>query len=91
MARKKRNAGWGLLAAAAVFALGSLIRQADGEPTAALITLAVVFGVLGLGALLRSRTADAADHADAQGGPVALWDGKPRRTSGDHDSIYDDP
>jgi hypothetical protein len=24
-------------------------------------------------------------------GPVALWDGKPRRTSVDHDSIYDTP
>lgn len=22
-------------------------------------------------------------------GPVALWDGEPRRSSGDHDSIYD--
>jgi len=25
------------------------------------------------------------------GGPVALWDGDPRRTSVEHDSIYDDP
>lgn len=24
-------------------------------------------------------------------GPVALWDGEPRRTSLDHDSIYDEP
>ena len=24
-------------------------------------------------------------------GPVALWDGKPRRPSTDHDSIYDEP
>jgi plasmid stability protein len=24
-------------------------------------------------------------------GPVAIWDGKPKRTSIDHDSIYDDP
>jgi hypothetical protein len=24
-------------------------------------------------------------------GPVALWDGQPRRTSVEHDSIYDDP
>jgi len=24
-------------------------------------------------------------------GPVALWDGKPRRTSVEHDSIYDEP
>lgn len=24
-------------------------------------------------------------------GPVALWDGEPRRTSVDHDSIYDQP
>ena len=24
-------------------------------------------------------------------GPVALWDGKPRRSSVDHDSIYDEP
>lgn len=23
-------------------------------------------------------------------GPVALWDGEPRRTSVDHDSIYDE-
>ncbi|HWE19070.1 MAG TPA: CopG family transcriptional regulator [Hyphomicrobiaceae bacterium] len=25
------------------------------------------------------------------GGPVAIWDGKPKRTSMDHDSIYDEP
>ena len=25
------------------------------------------------------------------GGPVAIWDGKPKRTSVDHDSIYDEP
>jgi hypothetical protein len=24
-------------------------------------------------------------------GPVGLWDGEPRRTSVDHDSVYDDP
>ena len=24
------------------------------------------------------------------GGPVALWDGEPRRTSTDHDSVYDE-
>ena len=24
-------------------------------------------------------------------GPVALWDGEPRRASVDHDSIYDQP
>jgi hypothetical protein len=24
-------------------------------------------------------------------GPVALWDGEPKRTSTDHDTIYDDP
>jgi hypothetical protein len=24
-------------------------------------------------------------------GPVALWDGSPRRTSIDHDAIYDEP
>ena len=24
-------------------------------------------------------------------GPVGLWDGDPRRTSVDHDSIYDEP
>jgi hypothetical protein len=24
-------------------------------------------------------------------GPVALWDGEPRRSSLDHDSIYDEP
>ncbi len=23
--------------------------------------------------------------------PVALWDGEPRRTSSEHDTIYDDP
>ena len=23
--------------------------------------------------------------------PVGLWDGEPRRTSSEHDSIYDDP
>lgn len=25
------------------------------------------------------------------GGPVAIWDGKPRRSSLDHDSIHDEP
>lgn len=25
------------------------------------------------------------------GGPVAIWDGEPRRTAVDHDSIYDEP
>ena len=25
------------------------------------------------------------------GEPVALWDGEPRRTSSEHDTIYDDP
>ncbi len=24
-------------------------------------------------------------------GPVALWDGEPRRTSIDHDTVYDEP
>jgi metal-responsive CopG/Arc/MetJ family transcriptional regulator len=24
-------------------------------------------------------------------GPIAIWDGKPKRTSIDHDSIYDEP
>lgn len=24
-------------------------------------------------------------------GPVAIWDGKPRRSSVEHDSIYDEP
>jgi hypothetical protein len=24
-------------------------------------------------------------------GPVGLWDGEPRRTSIDHDSVYDEP
>jgi hypothetical protein len=24
-------------------------------------------------------------------GPVAIWDGQPKRTSVDHDSIYDEP
>lgn len=24
-------------------------------------------------------------------GPVGLWDGEPKRTSVDHDAIYDDP
>jgi plasmid stability protein len=24
-------------------------------------------------------------------GPVALWDGEPKRTSVDHDSVHDDP
>jgi hypothetical protein len=23
-------------------------------------------------------------------GPVAIWDGEPRRTSSDHDSVYDE-
>lgn len=25
------------------------------------------------------------------GGPVAIWDGEPRRTSVDHDSVHDEP
>ena len=25
------------------------------------------------------------------GGPVGLWDGEPKRTSVDHDSVYDTP
>jgi hypothetical protein len=24
-------------------------------------------------------------------GPVAIWDGKPKRSSTDHDSVYDEP
>jgi len=24
-------------------------------------------------------------------GPVALWDGEPKRSAADHDSIYDEP
>ena len=27
----------------------------------------------------------------ASAGPVGLWDGEPRRTAMDHDSIYDQP
>lgn len=27
----------------------------------------------------------------ASGGPVALWDGEPRRTSLDHDTVHDEP
>jgi hypothetical protein len=27
----------------------------------------------------------------AHGGPVALWNGTPKRTSADHDAIYDEP
>ena len=27
----------------------------------------------------------------SEGGPVALWDGEPARSSVDHDSIYDEP
>lgn len=25
------------------------------------------------------------------GGPVAIWDGRPRRTSLEHDSVHDEP
>ncbi len=25
------------------------------------------------------------------GGPVAIWDGEPKRTSVDHDSVHDEP
>jgi len=25
------------------------------------------------------------------GGPIAIWDGKPKRPSADHDSVHDDP
>jgi hypothetical protein len=27
----------------------------------------------------------------ADEGPVAIWDGEPRRTSVDHDSVHDEP
>jgi len=27
----------------------------------------------------------------AAGGPVALWDGEPKRTSMEHDSVHDEP
>lgn len=27
----------------------------------------------------------------AAGGPVAIWDGEPRRTSVEHDSVHDEP
>jgi hypothetical protein len=27
----------------------------------------------------------------AASGPVAIWDGEPRRTSLDHDSVHDEP
>jgi hypothetical protein len=27
----------------------------------------------------------------ADGGPVAIWDGEPKRTSVDHDSVHDEP
>jgi hypothetical protein len=30
-------------------------------------------------------------NADASSGPVAIWDGEPRRTSIDHDSVHDEP
>jgi plasmid stability protein len=26
----------------------------------------------------------------AKGGPVAIWDGAPKRNSSDHDSVYDE-
>lgn len=26
-----------------------------------------------------------------EGGPVAIWDGEPRRTSTEHDSVHDEP
>lgn len=25
------------------------------------------------------------------GGPVAIWDGQPKRTSADHDTVHDEP
>jgi Ribbon-helix-helix protein, copG family len=25
------------------------------------------------------------------GGPIAIWDGQPKRTSVDHDSVHDEP
>jgi hypothetical protein len=27
----------------------------------------------------------------SRGGPLGLWDGAPKRTSVDHDSLYDEP
>jgi len=26
-----------------------------------------------------------------EAGPVAIWDGEPKRSSADHDSVHDDP
>jgi hypothetical protein len=39
----------------------------------------------------RNRTrGDPSGRAEAAG-PVAIWDGKPKRTSVDHDSVYGEP
>jgi hypothetical protein len=51
------------------------IAKRTGRPVAALIREAIQR------VWLRSPTK----------GPVALWDGQPRATSADHDSIYDQP
>jgi plasmid stability protein len=39
--------------------------------------------------LIREAIRKTVLRPEAQG-PVALWDGEARRTSGEHDSIYDD-
>jgi hypothetical protein len=56
------------------------LSERDGKSVAAIIREAI-------GVALSAR----ALQADANQGPVALWTGKIKRRSMDHDSIYDEP
>ncbi len=44
-----------------------------------------------IAALIREAIRDKWLRGAAKEGPVGLWDGEPRRTSVDHDSVYDEP
>jgi hypothetical protein len=56
-----------------------LLAKRDGKSVAAIIRDAI------------GATLEKALPANAKQGPVALWAGEIKRTSIDHDSIYDEP
>jgi hypothetical protein len=41
--------------------------------------------------LIREAVRKVVLRPEAAAGPVAIWDGQPKRTSVDHDSIHDEP
>lgn len=44
-----------------------------------------------IAALVREAIRTVWLRPESEGGPIRLWDGRPRKTSIEHDSIYDDP